>query len=528
MFYYPAVLKRHTGCFSTIWLVATKGIKISRQDFLKVNVTKTCGDIMNYLLERVEPPRPGLPRPRFSLYLSSQLQYGVVVVYHRQCVIFLEEIQTVVERLLKQKPFQKIDMDDRSRPSLLLTDPLSLMMEADGILDPAFGVMQQDVPSPSALIQMSQMYVKEASPAQFEVSRTSTAAEIQTGITASPDEITLREMEPLMIPSAEFEGMELAEDHPQTIDILLAQTDQFPEGYSPPLSPVRTPSERRRRRRAESEREPSPEVTQRRRRKGRRRQLIFFDQETQLSQREQQQRIDDPMTDTTHPPLIPPPSRRTPSVTELFNNPCTSLPEELLFLWRQAATITPLSGSDLQVGERGPESTDSEKEREREMLEMAEMALREKEQEEEEEVQELSHKEIPREMAEAEMLDISGPGSLPLEGSDQMEASREMSPLYTSDREGSIVSRLPLQDIPEEPADVPGRGGPGFPGLLPELAEHEEGPVLFRSLLPPDADRRTVSNCFMRLLGGLSSRSVRVEQQEPYGDIVIITGSAFY
>lgn len=46
---------------------------------------------MNYVLEQVPPPRPGLPRPRFSLYLSSQLQFGVVVVYHRQCAILLGE-----------------------------------------------------------------------------------------------------------------------------------------------------------------------------------------------------------------------------------------------------------------------------------------------------------------------------------------------------------------------------------------------------------------------------------------------------
>lgn len=44
---------------------------------------------MDYVLEKVPPPQPGLPRPRFSLYLSSQLQYGVVVVFHRQCAILL-------------------------------------------------------------------------------------------------------------------------------------------------------------------------------------------------------------------------------------------------------------------------------------------------------------------------------------------------------------------------------------------------------------------------------------------------------
>ena len=48
-------------------------------------------DIMDYVLVRVPPPTPGLPKPRFSLYLSSQLQYGVVVVYHRQCGFLLGE-----------------------------------------------------------------------------------------------------------------------------------------------------------------------------------------------------------------------------------------------------------------------------------------------------------------------------------------------------------------------------------------------------------------------------------------------------
>lgn len=66
------------------------------------------------------------------------------------------------------------------------------------------------------------------------------------------------------------------------------------------------------------------------------------------------------------------------------------MPEEAQFLWRRAATITAVSGSDLQVGERGPESTDSEKEREREMVGAAER----EEQEQEEERLELSPREV--------------------------------------------------------------------------------------------------------------------------------------
>lgn len=42
--------------------------------------------------------------------------------------------------------------------------------------------------------------------------------------------------------------------------------------------------------------------------------------------------------------------------------------------------------------------------------------------------------------------------------------------------------------------------------LLPELLEHEVEPVLFQSLLPPEANRRTVSNIFQRLLGKESLR----------------------
>lgn len=61
------------------------------------------------------------------------------------------------------------------------------------------------------------------------------------------------------------------------------------------------------------------------------------------------------------------------------------LPAEVEFLWRQAATMTPLSGSDLQIREGEPESTDSEKEREHEMMDAEER---------EEERVELSSKEV--------------------------------------------------------------------------------------------------------------------------------------
>ncbi|XP_068592523.1 meiotic recombination protein REC8 homolog [Cebidichthys violaceus] len=593
MFYYPTVLKQHSGCFSTIWLVATKGIRVRRQDFLKVNVKRTCDDIMDYVLEQVPPPRPGLPRPRFSLYLSSQLQYGVVLVFHRQCAIFLEELQTVVGQLVKQKASQKIDMDGHGRQSVDFLDALSLLEEAEGAPDPLFGVMymREPIPSPNTLIQMGQEYLRETSPEHPEMSPTPTvAAALESGITASQESITLKETEPVAIPVAEFEGEELVDQHPDTIDFLMAQTDHFPEGElempreevtpgdqeremerggseedlekdrtkEPPGSPIEsqptaissedaillpqeepdlsvekpgppsdqlTPvsgpvvpsppsaAEERGSPTLQSEDEPSPKVKTRRKR-----QLIFFDSQTQIDQEVLQQQIDDPLTET-RPVVIPPaPSHRMPSAAELFNNPCSFLPEEVLFLWRRAATITPVSGSDLQVGDRGPESTDSEKERERKMVEVAEAFEREE-----------VWRDVPRDVAEPELFDISEPGSLLLEGSDQREVTREISPIYTSEKEGSIVSRSvsALQDIPEVEDELLGIAAAESPGLLPDLPEHETAPMVFQSLLPPDADRRTVSNTFQRLLEALSARKMRAEQDVPYGDILIFPGTNY-
>ncbi|XP_055084075.1 meiotic recombination protein REC8 homolog [Periophthalmus magnuspinnatus] len=585
MFYYPAVLRRHTGCFSTVWLVATKGIRVTRRDFLKVNVTKTCDDIIDYMLERVEPPRADLPRPRFSLYLSSQLQYGVILVYHRQCAILLEEIQYVVDWLLKQKTGQKSDMDDHGRPAPLLKDVLSLMEETEDAPDPLFGrmYMQEELPSPTALLQG---HLRDKSP---EATRPSPVEEaLHTGLTASPDTITLREPEPLSVPFAEFGGMELA-DVPTTIDFLLAETDEFvegelprgaelereqergvteqertgeqtestaelqpttttlssedqaplpqdkphlpPEPLAPPvdqLTPVSAPvmpsppsaADREDRQRAEIELHSSPEeVLRRRRRRGR--QLIFIDAETQLSQEELQQQISDPRTQTAPASLLPRclPALG-PSAGDLLNAASTSLvSEELQLLWRRAAVITPVPGLDLRIRERGLDSTtDSEEsegrrgEEEEEGGEMMEVQRRE-----------ASSKEIPRDEAEAEQLDISAVTFLHLEGSDQMEGSREISPVFTPDKEGLATSKSVsvLQDIPEETAEAVGGLLEHSPGFLLDLVEREEVPTSFQSLLPHGASRRTVSHHFVMLLEDLSTRKLRAEQTEPYGDILL-------
>uniref|UniRef100_A0A3B5QIF4 REC8 meiotic recombination protein n=1 Tax=Xiphophorus maculatus TaxID=8083 RepID=A0A3B5QIF4_XIPMA len=534
---------------------------------------------MNYVLEQVAPPQPGLPRPRFSLYLSSQLQYGVILVYHRQCTIFLEELQSILGQLLKQRSSGKTDLSGQSKSAAVLPDALFLMEDTEGAPDPLFGAMllQDMMPSPTQLMQMNWETLRESSPELHErsSSATSSSPHPENGISASPESITLSEPVPAAAPAAEFDEEDFTDYLPETVDLLLDQLDHFQEAggleptqeemreeerektkemtpsitdLQPPtvssegpellpleepgpseetplmprdqVTPVSAPgvpsppSAARRRHRSPELEEVQPEVKRRRRR---RRQLVFFDPETQLSETEQQQQIEEPLTETRALVVAPPPSHRVIPAAELLSNPCCFLPEEILSLWRRAAVITPLSGPDLQVGDRGPESTDSEREREREAMQEAAA--------EEQRADEIST-EVQRGMEESEMMRISAHDAPSLEGSDQREASRDISPLYTSEREGSTVSTA-LQDIPEAVDERIEELPVESPRLLPELVDFENEPVLFQSVLPSGANRRTVSCIFQRLLENLSSNRISAEQEEPYGDIVILPGSRY-
>ncbi|KAK9979734.1 hypothetical protein ABG768_013148 [Culter alburnus] len=224
MFFYPTVLNHRTGCFATIWLAATKGRKISRRDMLKVNVQRTCNDIMDYVLVRVPPPVSGLPRPRFSLYLSSQLQYGVVLVYHRQCEFLLEDTQGAIDKLLRLNRKANIDlMDEETRQSHMIPDAVALFDETEGARDPFFGVMEcgYGLPSPSSYIQRMEGVLPEHVPPTREPTPPS------DGITASQESITLTEREPVIMPEPEFEGADLQES--DMIELLLEQPDHFLE-----------------------------------------------------------------------------------------------------------------------------------------------------------------------------------------------------------------------------------------------------------------------------------------------------------
>ncbi|XP_016139219.1 meiotic recombination protein REC8 homolog [Sinocyclocheilus grahami] len=240
-------------------------------------------------------------------------------------------------------------------------------------------------------------------------------------------------------------------------------------------------------------------------RRKRRRQLLFIDENTQIPQEEMRARIDDVETETRPlASLVKPPFEKK-GAKELLENPCMSLPPEILALWKQAAVLRPIPPSrqrrEVPVAEEIPE-------REQERPEPGQR----------EEERELSSKEIPREMLESGLFQQETPASLVvLEMTD-----KDFSPLETPEMRRSPVPEIQfgLEDIPEERVpemeDI-------TKGIEEELRPRDaiEGLVTFHSLLPPQASRRIVAQMFLRLLEEIVAGHVTVRQDEPYGDIII-------
>ncbi|KAM5239746.1 meiotic recombination protein REC8 homolog isoform 6-T6 [Hipposideros larvatus] len=399
MFYYPNVLQRHTGCFATIWLAATRGSRLVKREYLKVNVVKTCEEIVNYLLVRVQPPQAGLPRPRFSLYLSAQLQIGVIRVYSQQCQYLVEDIQHILERLHRAQLQIRIDMVETDLPSLLLPNRLAKMETLEDAPDPFFGMMSVDprLPSPFDIPQIRHLLeavtperILEETPPEVPTEPKKPDRALVTVL--SPEAITLREAEPIQILQIEGER-DLPEVSRRDLDLLIAEEDAAilleeqvskeepraleAETTVPPLSPLAlaqvegaaeplpgqvvapeelkpavwepeallaevTPPQELRLPAPISPERRRPPVSPPAHRLRRRRQLLFWDTETQIS-REMFQKQLQPKVHCWECPMVQPPERTIRSPAELFQTPTYPgwLPPELLTLWTRCAQPPP-------------------------------------------------------------------------------------------------------------------------------------------------------------------------------------------
>uniref|UniRef100_A0AAA9RSN4 REC8 meiotic recombination protein n=1 Tax=Bos taurus TaxID=9913 RepID=A0AAA9RSN4_BOVIN len=397
MFYYPNVLQRHTGCFATIWLAATRGCRLVKREYLNVNVVKTCEEILNYVLVRVQPPLPGAPRPRFSLYLSAQLQIGVIRVYSQQCQYLVEDIQHILERLHRAQLQIRIDMVETELPSLLLPDHLARMETLEDAPDPFFGMMSVapmlpdpfDIPQVRHLLEaVTPEKVPEEIPPEVPVEPRKPER-----IRVTPEAITIQEAEPIRMLRIEGE-LDLPEVSRRELDLLIAEEDEAilleerrlelkeepwapereitvpppsplalvgveeaaeplprevlaPEELKPevPLPEVTPPLELRPPPipvSPEWRRPPVPPPPRGPPARRRRRQLLFWDEETQISRKEFQEQLQT-RAHCRECPMVQPPERMIRTPVELFRNPTYSgwLPPELLAFWTHCAQPPP-------------------------------------------------------------------------------------------------------------------------------------------------------------------------------------------
>ncbi|XP_062947933.1 meiotic recombination protein REC8 homolog [Cynocephalus volans] len=568
MFYYPTVLQRHTGCFATIWLAATRGSRLVKREYLNVNVVKTCEEILNYVLVRVQPPLPGLPRPRFSLYLSAQLQIGVIRVYFQQCQYLVEDIQHILERLHRAQLQIRIDMVEPEVPNLLLPNCLAVMETLEHAPDPFFGMMSVDprLPSPFDIPQIRHLLeavtperVLEEIPPEVP---TEPRKPDRIPVTMLPPEaITLQEAEPIRLLPIEGER-ELPEVSRRDLELLIAEEDEAilleerwpppapaevevtgeplpvqvlgPEelklrGWEPPtlLLEVTPPKELR------LPVPPSPELRRppvsplpvsppaRRRR---RRQLLFWDKETQISREKFQEQLQT-RAHCWECPMVQPPERMITSPAELLQTPTHMgrLPPELLAFWTRCAQPPP------RVLRRRlpPEAEEEAAERE---------AAAE---EERRRAEILSEIEVLREAQEP-----SGPlmisSELSLEAAEEEKTRISLIPTEErwawAEAEQPELPALPVvPEVPEVPMEMP-LELPPEPELLSLEAVHRAVALElqanrepdFSSLVLPLSPRRMAARVFYLLLVLSAQQILRIEQEKPYGRLLIQPGPKFH
>uniref|UniRef100_A0A2K6QYI6 REC8 meiotic recombination protein n=1 Tax=Rhinopithecus roxellana TaxID=61622 RepID=A0A2K6QYI6_RHIRO len=522
MFYYPNVLQRHTGCFATIWLAATRGSRLVKREYLRVNVVKTwgwggqrCGEeILNYVLVRVQPPQPGLPRPRFSLYLSAQLQIGVIRVYSQQCQYLVEDIQHILERLHRAQLQIRIDMETEL-PSLLLPNHLAMMETLEDAPDPFFGMMSVDprLPSPfdipqccpcvTLILGLGKEACHSSLPQEGEEELPEVSRRDLDLLIAEEDEAILLEIPRLSPPApAEVEG--IAEALPEL----------RPIGWEPGalLMEVTPPEELRL---------PAPPSPERRRPpvfpppRRRRRQLLFWDKETQISRKKFQEQLQT-RAHCWECPKVQPPERTITGPAELFRTPTLSgwLPLELLGLWTRCAQPPPRA-----LRRELPEEAAAEEERRK-----AEVP---------------SEIEVPREAQEP-----SGPLMISSELS--LEAAEEEKPRISlippeerwawAEVEQPEPPALPVvPELPEVPMEMPLVLPPELELLSLEAVHRAVAVELqanrepdFSSLVSPLSPRRMAARVFYMLLVLSAQQILRVEQEKPYGRLLIQPGPRFH
>ncbi|XP_021364000.1 meiotic recombination protein REC8 homolog isoform X1 [Mizuhopecten yessoensis] len=146
MFYHQGILQKRGGKFGIIWLAATRIEHLKRRELCEVNLQKTCDDIIDHILVRVQAKTPGKKRTRFSLYLSSQLLYGATRVLAKQSDFLFSDASTFFTRVrmaIAADAEAEIDLKGIFRcETVTIPDMATIDSPGRPGFDPTFGLMR--------------------------------------------------------------------------------------------------------------------------------------------------------------------------------------------------------------------------------------------------------------------------------------------------------------------------------------------------------------------------------------------------
>ncbi|XP_047491502.1 uncharacterized protein LOC125040808 isoform X2 [Penaeus chinensis] len=213
MFYSYDVLHPRKGKLAVVWLAATGRLQFKkRQDrnfkeAMGVKICRTCDEILRYVVLK-KVTSLGNEKGRFSLYLSTMLMYGTVMLYRRQVHFLLDEVMGTYEKLQHQSALL-LDLDTSSGGHLRVTMREPLMadyMNLDWTLStlPSLPTLDTSVTtprkrdttstSPSAEIETMRLEVVTEFTGDIDA-HTLLGDWIETPTRARPEDITLREQD---------------------------------------------------------------------------------------------------------------------------------------------------------------------------------------------------------------------------------------------------------------------------------------------------------------------------------------------
>ncbi|XP_071828279.1 meiotic recombination protein REC8 homolog isoform X2 [Apostichopus japonicus] len=204
MFYSQEILQKRGGKFGIVWLAATRAAVLTKKDYYSVQVAKICNDLLQHITLRISQRGA---KQRFSLYLSSQLMFGITKVHGKQASYLLVEVQRLHRqfsstRLMLSESFIN---DPFQLPKTSRTATACTLPSPD--LGHFSGAWHQEMMPPPHVFEEEYFYsgtmrgshsFKSPDRPVSPIQELEEFSDVQPHVVSNINEITLREEEPLL------------------------------------------------------------------------------------------------------------------------------------------------------------------------------------------------------------------------------------------------------------------------------------------------------------------------------------------